>query len=165
MRTDSGKGGGVSETVSSPTLKLWPCVIWNGSLKIYRVAPPAVLGNAMWALAASGLAARMPTVVNTLVSNVPGPPFPLYTCGAKVTGIFSTSVIAEGMGLNITLFSYMDRIDFGLHVDPELVADPWSISDGFLDALAELMEAGKLGKPTVVEDPLGFDSGPRRTGA
>ncbi len=130
-----------------------------------EVAPPAVLGNAMWALAALGLAARMPTVVNTLISNVPGPPFPLYTCGAKVTGIFSTSVIAEGMGLNITLFSYMDRIDFGLHVDPELVADPWSISDGFLDALAELMEAGKLGKPTVVEDPLGFDSGPRRTGA
>ena len=41
--------------------------------------------------------------VNTLVSNVPGPPVPLYMCGAKVTGIFPSSVILEGMGLNITV--------------------------------------------------------------
>jgi WS/DGAT/MGAT family acyltransferase len=132
---------------------------------IGEVAQPVLLNTALWALASTGLISRMPTVMNTLISNVQGPPFPLYTCGAKVTGIFSTSVIVEGMGLNITLFSYMDRVDFGLHVDPELVTDVWSIADGFRDALAELMEAGELGSPTVVEDPLGFDSGKRRSGA
>ena len=132
---------------------------------IGEVAQPALLNTALRALASTGLISRMPTVMNTLISNVQGPPFPLYSCGAKVTGIFSTSVIVEGMGLNITLFSYMDRVDFGLHVDPELVADVWSIADGFHDALAELMEAGGLGSPTVVEDPLGFDSGTRRRSA
>jgi len=56
----------------------------------------------------------------------------------------------------------MDRLDFGLHVDPDLVTDPWAIADGFTAALAELMDAARLGSPTVVEDPLGFDSGASR---
>ena len=58
----------------------------------------------------------------------------------------------------------MDRVDFGLHVDPELVPDPWVIANGFTDALAELMEAGGLGPPTPVEDPLGFDTGAEALG-
>ena len=124
-----------------------------------ETAPPVVFNASLGAMAGLGLASLMPTVMNTLISNVQGPPFPLYCCGARVTGIYSTSVIVEGMGLNITLFSYMDRLDFGLHVDPELVPDPEAISSGFTDALSELMEAAGLGPPTVVEDPLGFDSG------
>ena len=35
-----------------------------------------------------------------------------------------SSVILEGMGVNITVFSYLDRIDFGIHVDLDLVPDP-----------------------------------------
>ena len=62
--------------------------------------------------------------VNTPVSNVPGPPVLLYMCGAKVAGIYPSSVILEGMGVNITVFSYLDRIDFGIHVDLDLVPDP-----------------------------------------
>lgn len=130
-----------------------------------ETAPPALLNMAMRGFAATGLFSLLPTMMNTVISNVPGPPFPLYTAGARVTGIFSSSVINEQMGLNITLFSYMDRIDFGLHVDPELVPDPWEIADGFHGALAELMAAADLGEPTVVEDPLGNDSGAAHSGA
>ncbi|NNE75021.1 MAG: wax ester/triacylglycerol synthase family O-acyltransferase [Acidimicrobiales bacterium] len=125
-----------------------------------EVIPPAIIGAAVHGLASSGLMSLM-TTVNTAISNVPGPPFPLYIGGARVTGIFSASIIAESMGLNITLFSYMDRVDFGLIVDPDLVPDHWDIADGFHDALAELMAAAELGKPTVVEDPFGNDSGTR----
>jgi len=121
-----------------------------------EVAPPAVLNTTIGVLARTGLTSRSPTVMNTLVSNVPGPPFPLYTGGARVTGIYSTSVITETMGLNITLFSYMDRVDFGLHVDPDLVPDPWMIAEEFPRALAELMAAADLGEPTPIEDPLGM---------
>ena len=98
---------------------------------------------------------RAPTVLNTLVSNVPGPPFPLYIAGARVTGVYSTSVIMETMGLNITLFSYLGRIDIGLHVDPDLVPDPWRIAQEFPGALAALMASAGLGELTPVEDPLG----------
>lgn len=119
------------------------------------VAPPVVLQMAIEAAAKSGLASRAPTIMNTLVSNVPGPPFPLYLAGGRVTGIFSTSIIMETMGLNITVFSYMDRVDFGLHVDPDLVPEPGLIARALPEALAELMLAAGLGTPTPVEDPLG----------
>jgi hypothetical protein len=98
--------------------------------------------------------------INTLVSNVPGPPMPLYMAGAKVVGIFPSSVILEGMGLNITVFSYMDRMDFGVQVDPDLVPDPWVIAEGIPAALAELMEKSNLGSPTPVDVPLANEPSP-----
>jgi hypothetical protein len=52
--------------------------------------------------------------------------------------------------VNITVFSYLDRIDFGIHVDPDLVPDPWVIADGVTEALTELMVASDLGSPTEV---------------
>ncbi len=130
-----------------------------------EVVPPALLNVAVQTLAGSGLISMMPTMMNTIISNVPGPPFPLYIGGAQVTGIFSASVIAETMGLNITLFSYMDRLDFGLVVDPDVVPDPWVIADGFHAALTELMASADLGEPSVVEDPFGNDSDTSREGA
>ena len=129
---------------------------------IGEVASPLILSTAIRAVYNAQLIARSPMRINTLVSNIPGPPIPLYTCGARVTGIYSSSVILEGMGVNITVLSYIDRIDFGVHVDPDLVPDPWEIADGIPDALAELLEASGLGAPTAVEDPFGETASPVR---
>ena len=121
---------------------------------IGEVASPLILSSAIRAVYRTGLMSRSPMRVNTLVSNVPGPPMPLYMCGARITGIFPSSVILEGMGLNITVFSYEERLDFGLHVDPDLVPDAWVIAGGVKDALAELLTASGLGAPTAVEEPV-----------
>ncbi len=121
-----------------------------------EVAPPLLLNIAsrfMWASNLGGIGGRMPAAGgNLLISNVPGPPFDLYTCGARVAGIYSASVLAVNLGLNITLMSYGDRVDFGITVDPDLIQDPWEIAEGIPLALAELLEAAELGKPTPVED-------------
>ena len=127
---------------------------------IGETAPPVMLDLAVRVAAWTRLLSRMPTVMNTLISNVPGPPFPLYTAGARVTGIFPTSVIMEGMGLNITIFSYEDRIDFGLHMDPDLISDGWSLAERIPAAVVELMAAGGLGAPTPVVDPFGAKAAP-----
>ncbi len=129
---------------------------------IGETAPPVVLNLAMMTAASTHVLSRLPAMTNTVVSNVPGPPFPLYTAGAKVTGIFPTSVILDGMGLNITVFSYEDRIDFGLHMDPDLVEDGWGLAERVPSALAELMTAAGLGNPTPVEDPFGERSAPKK---
>ena len=81
---------------------------------------------------------------------------PLYLAGARLAGIFSASVLLDQMGLNITLFTFGDRVDFGVHVDPDLVADPWAIADAIPAALAELMAVAGLGEPTPVEDAFGI---------
>jgi hypothetical protein len=106
---------------------------------------------------ASNITERLPVVANVVVSNVPGPPIPIYMCGAKVSGIYASSVLLAFAGLNVTLMSYIDRVDFGFTSDPDMVEDPWDIADGIQDALVELMQAAGLGKPTAVHEP--FDVG------
>jgi WS/DGAT/MGAT family acyltransferase len=125
---------------------------------IGEVASPLILATAIRAVYGTQLIARSPMRINTLVSNIPGPPVPLYTIGARVTGIYSSSVILEGMGVNITVLSYVDRIDFGVHVDPDLVPDPWVVAEGIPAALAELLAVSQLEGPTPVEDPFGEPS-------
>lgn len=121
---------------------------------IGEVASPLILGSAIRAVYRTSLMSRIPLRVNTVVSNVPGPNIPLYVCGGKVVAIFPSSVILEGMGLNVTVISYLDRVDFGLLVDPDLVPDPWVLADQIPAALAELMEASDLGQPSPVALPL-----------
>jgi WS/DGAT/MGAT family acyltransferase len=119
-----------------------------------EIAPPLLVGLASRALWATDITSRLPVVANTVVSNVPGPPFPIYMCGARVAGMYAASVLLAFAGLNVTVLSYMDRVDFGLTTDPDMVADPWDIADRIPDALVELMEAAGLGKPTAVHDPF-----------
>jgi diacylglycerol O-acyltransferase len=119
-------------------------------------APPFVVGTLLRLAYETHVLSYVPGMMNTIVSNVPGPPMTLYLSGARLTGIFSASVLLDQMGLNITLFTFGDRVDFGLHVDPDLVEDPWVIADAIHDALAELMAAAGLGTPTPVEDAFGI---------
>jgi len=116
------------------------------------VVPPFLVHLGTRAAWSAGIGRHMPILQNVLVSNVAGPPFPLYLCGAKVSGIYASSVLVANEGLNITLMSYMDRVDFGITADPDLVDDPWEFADGITDALAELMDAVGLGAPTTVYD-------------
>jgi WS/DGAT/MGAT family acyltransferase len=127
---------------------------------IGQTAPPWVLAVWMRLAYESHLLSYVPGMMNTIVSNVPGPTFPLYLAGARLTGIFSASVILEGMGVNMTVFSFGDRVDLGIHVDPDLVPKPWDLAAAFSDALIELMAAADLGPPTPVEDAFGLISRP-----
>ncbi len=122
---------------------------------IGETAPPLMLNLAVRAMHQTRAVAAIPTVMNAVVSNVPGPPFPLYFAGAEITGMFPGSVILEAMGLNVTVLSYIDRIDIGLTADPELVPDLWDMADLMPVAMDELMQASGLGPATEVVDAFG----------
>jgi len=81
------------------------------------------------------------SAANATVSNVPGPPIPLYLAGGRIEATYPVSIILPGIGLNVTVVSYLDRVDFGFTVDPDLVPDPWYLSLGIPLALEELKEA------------------------
>jgi hypothetical protein len=49
--------------------------------------------------------------------------------------------IFDGGGLNITVMSYLDHLDFGLVACSDLIPDVWELSDGLGEALDELMKA------------------------
>jgi WS/DGAT/MGAT family acyltransferase len=104
-------------------------------------APPAIINLAFRTMFSAQLDQLVPAAANVLVSNVPGPPFPLYSAGARVRAIYPIGPLMMGMGLNCTVMSYIDSVDFGLQCDPELIADPWAISAQIPDALEELTKA------------------------
>jgi WS/DGAT/MGAT family acyltransferase len=87
------------------------------------------------------VADRVPSIVNLVVSNMMGPPVPLYYGGARVEAVYPMGPVGEGVGLNITLLSNMGRLDVGVLACRELVPDPWEIIDGFARALAALLAA------------------------
>jgi diacylglycerol O-acyltransferase len=94
---------------------------------------------------------------NLVISNVPGPRRPLYAAGARLLHYYPVSVIMEGQGLNITVQSYLDRLDFGLVCCPELVPDV----DVLLDAI--LVEIHALA--TLAEQASKAPSHPTRNGS
>ena len=87
------------------------------------------------------LADRMDPPVNVIISNVPGPRQPLYLDGAQLPQYIPVSTIGEGMGLNITVHSYLDELVFGLVSCRELVPDLWDLVDLHIDEIAVLFEA------------------------
>jgi diacylglycerol O-acyltransferase / wax synthase len=112
--------------------------------------PPTVFARAMRLSARLGLGSRL-APGNVVISNVPGPRRPLYAArGARLEHYFPVSVITEGQGLNITVQSYLDHLDFGLICDPELVPDV----DLMLDAI--LADVGALARSAGFE-PAGAD--------
>jgi WS/DGAT/MGAT family acyltransferase len=98
--------------------------------------PPAVFARAT--RVTISLAARRTPIWNLVISNVPGPQIPLYLAGAKVTALYPVSVITDGVGLNITVFSYCGQLDFGIVADREQMPDVWKLIDWLHESLHEL---------------------------
>jgi len=87
------------------------------------------------------LSDRVTLPANVVISNVPGPRDPLYFAGAKLDHYIPVSTIAPGMGLNITVHSYQDRLDFGLVADRDLVPDLWDLADLHIAEVKALFDA------------------------
>ncbi len=104
-------------------------------------ASPLVAASALRLVSRLKLADRVTLPVNVVISNVPGPRHSLYFAGAKLDAYIPVSTIADGVGLNITVHSYADRMDFGLISDRDLVPDLWHMVDLHIDEIARLFEA------------------------
>ncbi|TMR12398.1 DUF1298 domain-containing protein [Nonomuraea zeae] len=79
--------------------------------------------------------------INLIISNVPGPQFPLYLCGGRVLSYFPLSVLTDvSGGLNITCFSYDGMLDFGVVACPERMDDVWGLLAHLRTALDELLD-------------------------
>jgi WS/DGAT/MGAT family acyltransferase len=79
---------------------------------------------------------------NVVISNVPGPRIPLYADGAEMLNYYPFAPIVDGLGLNISLFSYAGRIEFGLNACRDLVPDLWDLCTMLHDSFDELRAAG-----------------------
>ena len=78
---------------------------------------------------------------NVIVSNVPGPREPAHIGSAVLTDLFSVGPILEGIGLNVTVWSYVDQMNFSLLSCPDLIDDLAPLAAYFGPALDELLLA------------------------
>lgn len=112
-------------------------------LDIVGAVPSALISVMVRAYLALHLEQLLAPIFNVLVSNVPGTSFPVYCAGARVVATFPLGPLLAGGGLNITVFSYVDRLYAGLVACPDIVADVDMIADGVPAALQALVAATK----------------------
>lgn len=100
---------------------------------------------------------RMPSPINVAISNVPGPRRYMYFAGSKVAAYFPVSIASHGCALNITLQSYVDRLDFGLVACKIAVPDVQNIADYIVEEfgiLERAVKAAEVAKNTTAVDEL-----------
>src|SRR5262249_20013403 len=97
--------------------QLWDAVPAESLTDFAQFPPPAVF--ALAARTATRLTGRYRSPVNLVISNVPGPRQQLYAAGAELLHYYPVSTIIDGQGLNVTVQSYLDTLDFGLVSDRE----------------------------------------------
>ncbi len=105
-----------------------------------EVAAPALFSRAMRFYTRLRVGERLRPVINLIVSNVPGPPFPLYLAGARLVAFHPLGPIFDDCGLNVTVISYLDHVDFGFLASRELVPDIDDLAASVPEALAELVK-------------------------
>jgi WS/DGAT/MGAT family acyltransferase len=65
-------------------------------------------------LTLTGNATRVTPAINAIFSNVPGPAEKLYLEGAELESLYPLSVVTDGMGINLTVISYCDKLCFAI---------------------------------------------------
>ncbi len=92
--------------------------------------------------------------INSIVTNVPGPQFPLYMLGARMVAMFPQVPLIDGLGLGIALMSYDGQVHWGFTADYDRVDDLEAFVEGVSRSFAELADAA--GIRVTAERPAPF---------
>jgi WS/DGAT/MGAT family acyltransferase len=99
------------------------------------------------------VADRIPQVANVVISNVPGPPVPLFMAGGRMLTNYPASIVVHGMALNITVQSYNDSLDFGLMADSAAMPDVRELADAIRIAFDDVRALVRPDEPDAEDGP------------
>jgi diacylglycerol O-acyltransferase len=103
---------------------------------VQNFAPPTILAQA----SRLNFSTRL---FNLIVTNVPGPQFPLYLLGRELQDLFPIAFLPRNHALAVAVMSYNGGVDFGLLADYDAVPDVEAIAAGIQESLAELLEVAR----------------------
>ena len=104
-----------------------------------QIALPALATRLARAMAGTRLFDKVRPPFNVTVSSVRGPDFSLFCAGSRVADMYPVGPITEGIGVNVTVFSYLDRVQFGLLACRRLLPELDELASYMDDALGELV--------------------------
>jgi diacylglycerol O-acyltransferase len=99
-----------------------------------------VMPSSLFSLAAQSASGS----VNTIVTNVPGPQFPLYMLGAELREMYPQVPLLQNVGIGIALVSYNGRIYWGFNADPQRLPDLGSFVERVGQAFDRIAEAAQV---------------------
>ena len=106
--------------------------------KITEFLPSETLAAAARVYTRTRLGGHHRPFFNVTITNVPGPPMPLYAAGARVHSAFGMAPILDGLGLILVVVSYNGRISIGISSCEQIVPDPDNMAECFASSLDEL---------------------------
>jgi WS/DGAT/MGAT family acyltransferase len=92
--------------------------------EISKYAPALYMGIGAKLYSQWGLANRIKPMFNTVVTNVPGPPVPIYSTGARLVNIFGNVCVLDGVALGHVVQSYVDKITVTATACRDAMPDP-----------------------------------------
>jgi diacylglycerol O-acyltransferase len=111
-----------------------------------KFTPSMLTGLAARLYVGLGLANRVAPMFNTVITNIPGPPVPLYMNGARLVTQYGLGPVFEGMGIIHPVFSNFGRITISFTSDRDIMPDPEHYQECIQESFEE-MRAATLGKP------------------
>ncbi|NQY03070.1 MAG: wax ester/triacylglycerol synthase family O-acyltransferase [Halieaceae bacterium] len=115
-------------------------------LKLAGAVTPFIAKGAARLWSRNNLSQHVPMNISTVVSNVAGPNFPLYSTGARMVDYYGLGVLTPGMGIFHLVFSYSGKISLSVLADRDIMPDPELYHDCLEQAFNELYEAA-VSKP------------------
>lgn len=109
----------------------------------------------------TGLASRLPMVANLAISNVPGPPVPLYLAGARILTFHPLSIVLHGLALNITIQTYAGHVDFGIVAGKKALPHAQDLVRAIEDAFRQAQALVGTGVPAAAAANPGKTPKPR----
>jgi diacylglycerol O-acyltransferase / wax synthase len=111
-------------------------------------APPTILAQA----SRINFSTRL---FNLIVTNVPGPQFPLYLLGRQMEELVPVAFLPENHALAIAIMSYNGGLTFGLLADYDAMPDVDVLADYLSDSLQELLDVARESEKAAVAEPAG----------
>jgi WS/DGAT/MGAT family acyltransferase len=106
-------------------------------------APPAVAAQAIRFYTRMGLSRTHPAIANLTISNVPGPPIPLFLAGSQLQSMYPIGPVVTSQRVNITVVSYLDTMFIGAIADRDTIPDCRGLVDAVIDEVDRAREVAE----------------------
>jgi WS/DGAT/MGAT family acyltransferase len=117
-------------------------------------AVPPALARTVLQLGAQFGALRRLRAGNLMISNVPGPTFPLFFAGMQMEAVHPLGPVVDGVALNITVQSYMETLFVGINACEAAVPDLPALAQAMVRELGFLCDAAEAAGPTGRADQV-----------